>query len=83
MNKIRIALATATFMLAISGAFASKLFFADDGYTKKADVPGQTETCKFRASCAGGTATCTFNIGGTDYNLYKTATSCVTLLTQP
>jgi hypothetical protein len=83
MNKKKIALAAATFFVAISGAFATSMLlpFAS---VSKTDRPSQSLQCEELIECSNtGEFVCQVQIAGVTYPLKdRTATTvCVNLLT--
>lgn len=83
--KLRNIVSAFAFALALGSAFASEIFVEPRAFTRKADVPLQSEDCEEHGSCPGGTVDClvTFPIGGTLYQnipafdgSIKSETSC-------
>ena len=68
-----------TFTVAVGGAFATKMLSPIDGYSRKQDVTGQVENCKFRSQCdtEGGTQ-CRVTVGTQNVRLYDV--NCTTPL---
>ncbi|MBA4058664.1 MAG: hypothetical protein C0490_28365 [Marivirga sp.] len=63
------------FVLAIGSALASEFFVAQQGYTKRSEVPdSQSEDCKPREFCNGNANPCTMIIGSSVVNLYDGST---------
>jgi hypothetical protein len=71
MKKAHI-LTLGTFMLAIGGAFATKLAAPETGYSRISDIPTQPSACVARVQCDNaGTLDCTFEVGDQDIQLYR------------
>jgi hypothetical protein len=72
------------FAIAIGSAFASQ-HFGTTGYSRKADVSGQTADCQSRKICTGSTVACeiTLTSPNVTVDLFDASTgSCGNLLMQ-
>lgn len=78
------------FVLAIGSSLASSYLVPIDGYTRKADVPGQVANCVLRDQCDGTSRTCTATFdhdnnsatANITRDLYSPASTCVSLLSE-
>ncbi|SEW52863.1 DUF6520 family protein [Chitinophaga arvensicola] len=87
MNFKKIGLSVAAFAIAIAGAFATNVKFAETGYTNLQQAPDQGTPCYARGYCAGGFTTCRYTLSsGATVQLLRlesNGTCSSTVLTQP
>ena len=74
MKNLKIKLTAAVFIFAVAGAFASKRL-STEAYTRKVDIPSQSQTCQDRGTCDGTSGTCSATFGTITANLYNSACS--------
>lgn len=63
-------LSALAFLLAIGSAIASEMSASQKGYSRKIEVPAQSQDCEYRRDCPGGQNVCTasFNIGPQEFS---------------
>lgn len=64
--KIKNVLMALAFVFAIGSALASEFLAPEVGFTRKADIVGQTADCEPRAMCSDGSTLCTIAIDHDD-----------------